>query len=956
MTKQFLSLFLCALITVSALARTERTICGSHQERAGEGMFLHRRSVLALKNKSAVRTAATPAASRDAGNIIVLEDSDGVIARRNVFAMDKQTLRFQPESGKYQYDVRAGVFDAAAAAGGTALSGFGDDDSRKFALPFAFPFYGTVYRDIFVNSDGNLTFGEGDSASAERSLGRMTSGPPRISPLYEDLDATNSQVGVRVVPEASRWVASWNAVPEYAESGSGRSQTFQVILYPDGKIEFSYSGIATSGAVVGIAPGRLQGGTSVVSFSTASSASYAGAVVERYGGADELDIVTASQKILENHDDAFDYLVFYNNMGVAIPSAVAQYTPVRNSRTGMGDAPADDGAEYGSPRRLQGVMNMGRTEDYPLNPNGAVSLRFPSGDTPLTVLGHEASHMFLAYVSVREPGSPDARPMLSPDLFHWSFRFNAEASILAGNRIRDNGTDATARFTTTGAVESYSPLDQYLMGLRQPEEVPPTFYVKDPAPSSIAARPPIPQVGVNFNGTRRDVTIEELIATEGRRRPDATVSQRQYRFGFVLIVAAGTTPGDSQLQQIETYRTSFETAFSAYTGGRASADTSLRKGVRLSLWPMSGVMNGKTIAATLAVPHALTSALTFTVKTANGNADSPGPLAIVAGAKQVSFNIHGLRPGVEEFSFAPSDPAFETAYARVQVQDNNMQSLALKVVSGDAQAAVASKPLDSPVVVKLSDVNHVPYSGIRVSANVSTGGALDAASAITDENGQARFKWTPTASPLNELILSAENSASVTAVALGRPDFSAAGLVNAASFQSAVAPGSIATIFGVNLVGVKIAVGGSPAQVFYASNRQVNFLVPANVPAGFADVIVTNAVGVAPSVKVTLQPVAPGTFFDSGTGFGAVMDRGQRIFEVYATGLGAAGSDGMTVQKVEASAGGLEAQVLYSGLAPGFPGLYQVNVKVADAVTPGTQNLILRAGGLTSNTVKIAVR
>ena len=39
-----------------------------------------------------------------------------------------------------------------------------------------------------MNSDGNLTFGAAEFASSERSLGRLTAGPPRIAPLFDDLD------------------------------------------------------------------------------------------------------------------------------------------------------------------------------------------------------------------------------------------------------------------------------------------------------------------------------------------------------------------------------------------------------------------------------------------------------------------------------------------------------------------------------------------------------------------------------------------------------------------------------------------------------------------------------------------------------------------------------------------------------------------------------------------------
>ena len=133
--------------------------------------------------------------------------------------------------------------------------------------------------------------------------------------------------------------------------------------------------------------------------------------------------------------------------------------------------------------------------------------------------------------------------MLGAQAAHWAFTFNSEASLLEGNRIRDNGVGASPRFTTIGTVEGYAPLDQYLMGFRAPDEVPPTFYV---ANSGIFTR--LPQVGVEFSGERRDIRIEEVIASEGRRTPDSTVAQRQFRFALILIVRAGRhhPPGGSR--------------------------------------------------------------------------------------------------------------------------------------------------------------------------------------------------------------------------------------------------------------------------------------------------------------------------------------------------------------------------------------------------------------------------
>src|SRR5205814_7383034 len=221
-------------------------------------------------------------------------------------------------------------------------------------------------------------------------------------------------------------------------------------LYPDGRIEYAYAGVNTSGAVVGISPGGLLGATSLVSFAADASEEYSSTVAERFGGSIEIDLATAAQNFYRTHDDAYDYLVFYNNQGVgACPGAVACEFTIRNNRTGYGDTLVDIGQEFGSASRLQAVLNLGPLSQYPVDPNGHVPARFNTGDTPVTIIGHETGHLFLAYASVRDPNVPSARPMLGSQLAHWAFTFDSEASLLDGNRIRDDGPAVSPRFTTT---------------------------------------------------------------------------------------------------------------------------------------------------------------------------------------------------------------------------------------------------------------------------------------------------------------------------------------------------------------------------------------------------------------------------------------------------------------------------------------------------------------------------
>jgi hypothetical protein len=444
---------LAALLCVSvADARQDRLSCGTHDLRAREEFHLHRESdKTRLKRTKRLGVAAVAGERQiggvsvrpDIGNIAILDDSDGVVARRNPFNLNQRTLKFIPVgagAGKYRYELAEESYDATAAANGTVVSGIGDDDSREISLPFAFPFYGNTWTSVHLNSDGNLSFGEGDAAVTDRSLGRFTSGVPRIAGLFRDLDPTRARTGITTGRAGNAFVVSWVQVPEYRDAGTGPLQTFQIRLYPDGRVEIAYSDATTLETVVGIGPGRLTGAAAVVSFLNTPSVEYTSTIAERFAGTEQIDIFSAAQKFYLNHEDTYDYLVFYNNLGIdSDDGAVAYEVTVRNNRSGFGDERVDIGAETGSKRRLQALMNMGPLSQYPKDPDAKVPARFSVGDTPITTLSHEAGHLFLAFASIRDGNDADARPMLGTQTAHWNFTFNSDASLMEGNRIQDNG-------------------------------------------------------------------------------------------------------------------------------------------------------------------------------------------------------------------------------------------------------------------------------------------------------------------------------------------------------------------------------------------------------------------------------------------------------------------------------------------------------------------------------------
>ena len=402
MTLRTLCCLCYALLLPILGARGGPGFCGTYPGNWREAIDHH--------EKAERRRAANPKAFRaaalrrdaDIGNVSVLENDDSLFGRRNPFNLDKFQVSFTPGPGKYSYSTATGGFDQAAAGSGNPVTGLGDDDSRRLPLPFAFSFYGIEYREIWLNSDGNLTFNEGDIASSARSLGRMAAGPPRIAALFSDLDPSIATASVRVTATPTAFTVTWLRVPEFNDFGTGRPQTFQLRLSPDGKITLAWDGVNVADGVVGISPGDSTARPLLASFLQNTTGAHDAMIAERFGDAQALDLVAAARRFYETHDDAYDYLAFFNANGVQPGSGVLAFeTSVRTGRLGIGDDPVDVGRQYGSANRLQAVLNMGPTANYPANPNSAHPLRSSTGDTGLTILAHEIGHLFLAFSSVR---------------------------------------------------------------------------------------------------------------------------------------------------------------------------------------------------------------------------------------------------------------------------------------------------------------------------------------------------------------------------------------------------------------------------------------------------------------------------------------------------------------------------------------------------------------------------
>lgn len=533
---------------------------GSPRWRVLDALWTHEARPRRAAATAAGRDAAT---SVDVGEIAVLRDEGDLILPPNVYDLKDAGLRFT-RNGAGGYDVRT---DAATfrATLGTRLT-LDDDATVQVNVPFAFPFYAESQRTSFVNSDGNVTFGEGDAASTDRNVARLLSGPPRVAPFLADLDPTAGGGRIFVNAASDHYTVTWCGVRGF---DSTQSATVQTTLLPDGAVEMRFAGSITLGnAIVGLSPGRTGSFTPVNLNAAGTTAGGGGAIGERFSESSQLDTVAAARAFYRSHADAFEQLVFWTDVRVT-QDAFAYETTVANAIRGIGLEVFDFARDFGSAGRLQSFAVMDFLGKYPEDP----TQRFLGENSTVSVLGQEVGHRWLAFFDFRDHTGQQSGALLGRDRAHWSFFMNSEGSVLEGNDIEDLGGGS---FRTGAAVRRYSRLDQYAMGLRPPTDVPVFFYVADPVNlSQPKEADSAPAAGVTFNGTRRDVLIDDIIAIHGPRQPSAAESPKVHRQAFVYIVGAGRSVDPAQVAKVDRIRREWETFFLAATDGRMRAETRL---------------------------------------------------------------------------------------------------------------------------------------------------------------------------------------------------------------------------------------------------------------------------------------------------------------------------------------------------------------------------------------------
>jgi uncharacterized protein (TIGR03437 family) len=175
-----------------------------------------------------------------------------------------------------------------------------------------------------------------------------------------------------------------------------------------------------------------------------------------------------------------------------------------------------------------------------------------------------------------------------------------------------------------------------------------------------------------------------------------------------------------------------------------------------------------------------------------------------------------------------------------------------------------------------------------------------------------------------------------------------------------LAPGSSAALYGSRLTSdpakTTVEVNGQRASVSYASDTQINFVVPDSIRDSTARIVVTSSTGAKITAQAPLRDVSPALFTRDATGSGEVsaVEAVRRTLAPFAVGPGEnlialLGTGIHHAKEVVVRVGGIPVEVRSFGPEGKSEGLDQVIIRIPSAFSPrGALSLEVTAGGRTT--------
>lgn len=146
-----------------------------------------------------------------------------------------------------------------SASGTDVVGDLGDDSfGGPYEIGFDFPFYDSIYSELFIGSNGIVGFAPDNMGTRfKKSIPTETAPNAVLAWLWDDLNPTdgdNPNAAVYIDAGPDRCVIQFADYPEY-QASAGDVVNAEIILYPDGSITYQYLSVAPGFDVLSCAVG-----------------------------------------------------------------------------------------------------------------------------------------------------------------------------------------------------------------------------------------------------------------------------------------------------------------------------------------------------------------------------------------------------------------------------------------------------------------------------------------------------------------------------------------------------------------------------------------------------------------------------------------------------------------------------------------------------------------------------
>jgi len=138
-----------------------------------------------------------------------------------------------------------------------------DDNSGPIDMGMSFPFYGNTFTTVNVCSNGWLSFTSTSTDLSNTALPGTGSPENLLAAFHDDLRFSSATAAAHYYNDGARFIVQFTDVQKYFSTGN---LTFQMILYPDGRVVYQYLTMAgtLNSATIGIQNETQDDGLTVV--------------------------------------------------------------------------------------------------------------------------------------------------------------------------------------------------------------------------------------------------------------------------------------------------------------------------------------------------------------------------------------------------------------------------------------------------------------------------------------------------------------------------------------------------------------------------------------------------------------------------------------------------------------------------------------------------------------------